>query len=381
MILNNVKSALTGTPVNLGITEGQITQISPEAIHRKNEQFQLTFENAVVFPGLINSHDHLDFNLFPALGDKKYNSYTEWGSYLHKNYKDKINQVLKVPETLREQWGVYKNLLCGITTVVNHGKKIAKREWPITVYQDTHNIHSVQFGKRWRLSLNNPLKKNIPVVIHTGEGSDSSSLNEIAQLVSSNLLKKELIGVHGVAMTEDLAKEFKALVWCPESNYFLLNQTAPVNRLKNHTLLLFGTDSTLTGNWNIWEHIRLARKTKLLYDRELYDTLTINAASAWKLNTGEIKEGKDADIVVARMRNNDPSDAFFELEPRDMLIVLHKGSISLFDEELYPQLKGIYLDHYSRIYIDGTCKYVRGNLPLLMQKIKEYYPDVSFPII
>ena len=82
MILNNVKSALTGTPVNLGIIEEHIAQISPEAIPGKSGQFQLTFENAVVFPGLINSHDHLDFNLFPPLGHKTYNNYTEWGSLL-----------------------------------------------------------------------------------------------------------------------------------------------------------------------------------------------------------------------------------------------------------------------------------------------------------
>lgn len=381
MLLNNLRSVLTGTSINLRIIEGQIAQVSPDSFAGTSGQFKLTFENAFIFPGLVNSHDHLDFNLFPALGNKKYNSYTEWGRHIHKNHKQQINQVLKVPEELRLLWGIYKNLLCGVTTVVNHGKKIKKQNWPITIYQQTHDIHSVQFGKRWRLSLNNPLKKKLPVVIHTGEGKDLPAKKEVDRLIHWNLLKRNIIGVHGVSLTEQPAKKFRALVWCPESNYFLLDQTAAVNRLKEHTTLLFGTDSTLTGSWNIWDHIRLARKTKLLYERELYDTLTLNAAATWNLNGGELAEGRDADLVVAKMKKNDPSDAFFDLNPEDILLVIHKGRISLFDEELYPQLKNIDLDSYSRVYADGTCKYVRGNLPLLMQKIKEYYPGAVFPVL
>jgi cytosine/adenosine deaminase-related metal-dependent hydrolase len=99
-------------------------------------------------------------------------------------------------------------------------------------------------------------------MIHTGEGKDELAYKEIDELIHWNLLGKKLIGIHGVVMSEDQAKEFEALVWCPGSNYFLLNQTAQIDRLKKHTTILFGTDSTLTGNWNIWDHIRLARKNK-----------------------------------------------------------------------------------------------------------------------
>ncbi|MDB5144189.1 MAG: amidohydrolase family protein [Mucilaginibacter sp.] len=381
MILNNVRIALTGEQVNISIKNGKMAQILPEHFHDKTEQFDLNFDDAVIFPGLINSHDHLDFNLFPALGDSIYKNYTEWGSHIHKNYKDQINSVLKVPEILREQWGVYKNLLCGVTTVVNHGKKVKTQTDLISVFEDCHNIHSVQFEKKWRLALNNPFKKKLPVVIHNGEGTDASSLREIDQLTNWNLLKRPLIAVHGVAMNENQVNAFKALVWCPVSNYFLLGQTAPVNRLKKHVPILFGTDSTLTGDWNIWDHIHLARKTKLLADKELYDALTINAANIWKLNSGEIAEGKDADLVIAKAKNgltND--DTFFSIDPQDILMVIHKGNISLFDEELQAQLKGIDHNNYSKIAINGACKYIKGDLPALMQKIKQFYPEVSFPV-
>jgi cytosine/adenosine deaminase-related metal-dependent hydrolase len=381
MILNNVRIALTGEQVNISIKNGKIAQILPGHFHDKTERFDLDFDDAIIFPGLINSHDHLDFNLFPALGDSIYKNYTEWGSHIHKNFKDQINGVLKIPEALREEWGVYKNLLCGVTTVVNHGKKIKNQTNLISVFENCHNIHSVQFEKKWRLALNNPFKKKLLVVIHNGEGTDTSSFREIDQLTSWNLLKRPLIAVHGVAMNENQVNAFKALVWCPVSNYFLLGQTAPVNRLKKHVPILFGTDSTLTGDWNIWDHIHLARKTKLLADKELYDALTINAANIWKLNSGEIAEGKNADLVIAKAKNGlTYDDTFFSIDPQDILMVIHKGNISLFDEELRSQLKGIDHNNYSKIAINGACKYIKGDLPALMQKIKQFYPEVSFPV-
>src|SRR5690242_9639325 len=84
-------------------------------------ELRIEFENAIAFPGLINSHDHLDFNLFPKLGNRIYNNYSEWGKDIHVQNKETIDAVLKIPLPLRTQWGLYKNLLNGITTVVNHG--------------------------------------------------------------------------------------------------------------------------------------------------------------------------------------------------------------------------------------------------------------------
>jgi len=372
--------ALTGNPVNIRVANGRIAEVSPSRFDTWPDKINLDFDGAMVFPGLVNSHDHLDFNLFQALGDRVYSNYTEWGRHLHANYKENINKVLQVPIALREQWGVYKNLLNGVTTVVNHGKKIRKTASPITVYENCQSIHSVRFEKKWWLALNNPLKKNMPVAIHTGEGTDISAKEEIDALLKRNLLKRSLVGIHGVAMNKEQASSFKALVWCPESNDFLLNATAPINCLKKHVPILFGTDSTLTGSWNIWEHIRRARETQYLTDKELLSTLTINAAKAWQLGCGEITPYKSADLVIANNSGNDP-DAFFRLNPEDILMVISRGIISLFDEELYKQLKNIDLDNYSKVNIKGRCKYVAGDLPLLMQKIKQYYPEADFPVV
>lgn len=365
MILNNVNTINGNGPVNIRV-KSDSTSLNA---------LQLTFDNALVFAGLINSHDHLDFNLFPQLGNRFYNNYTEWGRHIQDNYKDEIAAVLKVPLPLRVKWGIFKNLLCGVTTVVNHGEPLTVANAPINVEQ-SHSIHSVQFEKRWRLKLNNPLKQNLPVVIHIGEGSDQSSNREIDTLIRWNLLKKKLIGVHGVAMTADQAKNFEAVIWCPESNYFLLNKTAAVDALKKKTTILFGTDSTLTGSWNIWDHVRLARNTNMLTDRELYDSLHSGGSAG-----SQTDADMEGPVVVAKKHKEGSAlDSFYATEPEDILLVIHDNQVRLFDNTLLGQLEHLDLKEFSKVFIGQACKYVQGNLPGLMQQIKTYYPGAVFPV-
>jgi hypothetical protein len=365
MILNNVNTITDNGPVNINVKTNNTTA----------DCLQLTFDNALAFPGLVNAHDHLDFNLFPQLGNRFYNNYSEWGKHIHTNYKDEIAAVLKVPLALRVKWGIFKNLLCGVTTVVNHGEPLLVVNAPINVEQ-CHSIHSVQFEKRWKLKLNNPLKRKLPVVVHVGEGNDESSNQEIDKLISWNLLKKRLIGVHGVAMTAKQAKKFEAVIWCPESNYFLLNKTAPADDLKKHTTILFGTDSTLTGNWNIWNHIRLARKTNMLTDTELYGSLHLGGSSNWQTNSDD----KGSVVVTKKKDMETPFDSFYATQPEDILLVVYGGLVRLFDNTMLAQLEHLDLKEFSKVFIGRTCKYVQGDLPGLMQQIKLYYPGAVFPV-
>jgi cytosine/adenosine deaminase-related metal-dependent hydrolase len=379
MVLHNVNIVKGPASASIDIKGSHIAGLED---HPKDDsRLHLTFDNALAFPGLINSHDHLNFNLFPQLGNKKYKSYREWGPYIHKNFAAEIAAVLKVPISLREDWGMLKNLLCGVTTVVNHGEKLQTGNRLIHVHEHCHNLHSVGFEKKWRLKLNNPFKRQLPVVIHTGEGTDRRSHKEIDQLTRWNLLRRKLIGIHGIAMSSRQAKKFRALVWCPQSNDFLLGKTAPVDKLQQHTDILFGTDSTLTGSWDIWEHIRDAKRIGSLSDDELYAALSTNAAHTWKLPSGKIKKGKRADIVIARNSSSqDGLGEYFSVTPADILLVLCSGRMMLFDESLLPQLEGADLSEFSKVNINGAGKYIRFDVPGLIAGIRQYYPNASFPV-
>jgi cytosine/adenosine deaminase-related metal-dependent hydrolase len=345
------------------------------------KDLELRFGNAIVFPGLVNSHDHLDFNLFPQLGQKKYSNYTQWGHHIHTTCRQEIDRVLKVPADLRAQWGLYKNLFCGITTVINHGDQLEFFAPPITVYQQAQSLHSVHFEKHWKLQLNNPFKKNQACVIHCGEGIDETASREIDQLIKWNWLHRDLIAVHGVAMNSQQSSEFKAVVWCPASNFFLFGQTAQIAGF--NTSILFGTDSTLTGSWNIWEQFRQVLALGLVGKRELFNMVTATAGEVWELPGYDNIEKLPADLVIARSKKKAAAlDNFFELEPEDILMVIHRGRPRLFDASFCADLHNQNFDMsaFSRVSIRGVDKLVQGDVPGLMRKIKACYPEASLPV-
>ncbi|MEO7984745.1 MAG: hypothetical protein ABI688_11755, partial [Bacteroidota bacterium] len=124
MILRNVRLYGSAAVKHIHITNGRINSIAGDGTPLNIPgETDIELDGALVLPGFINSHDHLDFNLFPQLGNKIYTNYTEWGADIHSADADMISLVKKVPQYLQVKWGLYKNLLNGFTTVVNHGEK------------------------------------------------------------------------------------------------------------------------------------------------------------------------------------------------------------------------------------------------------------------
>jgi cytosine/adenosine deaminase-related metal-dependent hydrolase len=380
MLLRNIHIVEQEALKDLDIAEDRIAAIA-DAL---SAPFALSFENAIALPGLINSHDHLDFDLFPRLGNQKYGSYTEWGSDIHRSDKENIASVLRIPRELRIRWGIYKNLLAGVTSVIHHGAYFAMPQDLISIGQNAESLHSVSGEKGWRRKLMHPFRRRRPLVIHIGEGTTPACSKEISELIHWNIFGRPLIGIHGIAMSEEQASAFRALVWCPDSNFFLYGKTADIQQLRRRTTIVFGTDSTLTASWDIWQQLRLARELKMTEDTALWEMVTAGPARLWGLDQcGEIGEGRNADLVIAAIPPGTTGwDAVYGVEPRDILLVLHQGNIRLFDESLHDQLHNLEypMKDFYPIAIDGKIKYIQGDLPGLMQEIQSYHPDASFPV-
>jgi len=104
-------------------------------------------------------------------------------------------------------------------------------------------------------------------------------------------------------------------------------------------------------------------------EEELLASLTSTAAAILKLPTGEIAPGRQADLVVSAAAD------LVSTTPEDILLILHKGQIRLFDVSLnIPPQAGFY-----KISVGERNKYVKGDLPGLMTEIKKHYPAVTFP--
>jgi cytosine/adenosine deaminase-related metal-dependent hydrolase len=379
VLLNNLINSHTGRPLHISISREHIVYVGEE--DPEPDPFVLYFRDATVIPGLINSHDHLDFNCFQPFGNNRFSNYMEWGHQIHQKFRGEIKSVLDIPQNLRTQWGIYKNLISGVTTVVHHGPALYIENSPIHVFQDVQNLHSIEFEKNWAWKLNNPFRGRRMVVIHTGEGTDLKSVKEIDQLIKYNLLSRDIVGIHGVAMNSIQARKLKALVWCPQSNQILLGQQPDIAGLKKHIQILLGTDSTLTGSWDIWQHLRFARSLHLSTDEELFNMCTRAPAKLWGMNKGELKPGKEADLIVLKYKTNRRAwDLFYENSPEDILMVIQNGKIRLFDECLLPQLRDrISLENFSVINIGKSKKSIEGDLPALAGKIRSVHKQMHFP--
>jgi hypothetical protein len=75
-------------------------------------------------------------------------------------------------------------------------------------------------------------------------------------------------------------------------------------------------------------------------------------------------------------------DAFYALNPRDFLLILHKGNIRMFDGSLLELLsaEGLPVTSFYKISIAESTKYVQGDLPGLMEDIRKYCPELIFPV-
>jgi cytosine/adenosine deaminase-related metal-dependent hydrolase len=369
----------------IDIENGKIVSIKPEAGGGVDSQTtHLHFDQSLAFPGLINSHDHLHFDCFPRMGNRIYSDYVDWGADIHHANRGEIDSILKIPTPFRTQWGLYKNLLNGITTVVHHGEYLAVTDPVVDVFQQCNMLHSVRQERRWRWRLNKPFAGRRPFVVHAGEGTNLRAHREIDSLIRWNLLKRELIAVHGIAMDERQAARFRALIWCPDSNYFLFNRTADIPHLRQKTTILFGTDSTLSASWNIWDQLRSARRLGMISDEALFNAVTRAPAAVWRMEgKGTLRVGSQADLVAAN-RKSPVGDyaSWFETTPADIALVVQNGAVRLCDEDRFRQLQhaGSACATFSRVSLEGSVRYVCGNLTGLLSAIKAYAPQAVFPL-
>lgn len=207
--------------------------------------------------------------------------------------------------------------------------------------------------------------------MHLGEGIDERASQEIRKVARSNLFGKKIVAVHGVVMSCTHAASFKALVWCPASNFLLFGKTAAVDQLKNSIHIVFGTDSTLTSPWRVKEHFQMALQGGLVTEEELVAMLTLTAAQTWKFhNKGQIAENKNADIVAYSSGS---------LDSARLQLVIKNGEVMVAEETILNSNNKFLAERYSRIRLDGQVLIVKGNLDEIVHSISRFYPEADIP--
>jgi cytosine/adenosine deaminase-related metal-dependent hydrolase len=358
-------------PVDVVVTGERIERVGPPGGAADSTGHTVVdVGGAMAFPGLVNSHDHLEFDLYPPLGHGPYPDFLAWGEDIHRRDGETIRRVESVPRAARARWGALKNLLAGVTAVANHGGAAdARAIWPLRRLPGT-SIHSVALERGWRRRLWAPWHRP-PFVAHVAEGVSPAAARDADALVRWNILGRDLFAVHAIAMTPAQAARFRAVIWCPLSNEFLYGASADIRALKGRAAILFGTDSTLSGPWSFWDHLRRARAIGALDDASLFAAVTDEASRLWDAGAGDagparrIAPGAVADLVVARRGDGAGWDGFYALEPGDIRLVLRGGTPVLADDAV-----GVVVVGGSRISVGGRPKTVAMDVPGLLATIR-----------
>jgi len=356
---------LKGARVALGATETERLDltIDDSRVHfgaRENCAPVINLEQFLILPGLINAHDHLEFNLFPRLGHGPYPNASRWAEDIYRPNEPPIREQLRIPKLLRLVWGGIKNLISGVTSVLHHNPYEAAvfgPDFPVRVIERFGWAHSLAFERdvSGAYSRTSP---DLPFLIHACEGTDQQSADEVYRLDDAKVLGPSTVLVHGVGLDGSglalLKERGTSLIWCPSSNYFTLGRTLSRRVLDSGILIALGTDSPLTGSGDLVDEMELAGCE--VGAERIYRMVTDVAARILRLNSGEgrILDGGAADLVIVQDHDQLPAEALHGLHPELVVIggKIKLASIGLANRFVLPRFHPLEIRERGRWLVD-----------------------------
>ncbi|HXH49048.1 MAG TPA: amidohydrolase family protein [Terriglobia bacterium] len=340
----------------------------------RSRQVEISLEGCLILPGLINSHDHLEFNLFPRLGQGPYPNFGKWADDIFYPESSPIREHLSIPKRVRLWWGGIKNLLSGITTVCHHNayeKSIFDADFPVRVVKRYGWAHSLRFGKNVEQAfLSTP--RGAPFIIHLAEGSDKQSGDEIFRLDRLGALNSRTVIVHGVGLTgrghELRRQRGAALVWCPTSNRFTLGTTLDMAGLSRRDRISLGSDSALTAEGDLLDEVRAAHREGL-DPRQIYSMVTESAADVLRLRNGEgkLQPGSNADLLVVKQQNVSPAETLINTRLNTIEMVMVSGRPHMVSAKIALSFPSDFLERFEDIEVEGTSCYIRAPVGQLLK--------------
>jgi len=368
-------SSSTTSNLNLWLNNGRVS-FSPVV---SAETPILDLHKCLVFPGLINAHDHLELNLFPKLGCGPYANASAWAKDIYRPHEPPVQQHLKVPKRLRLRWGGIKNLISGVTTVAHHNAFqpiFLEPSFPVRVVKRYGWAHSMRFSPDWEARLQST-PADYPFVIHAAEGTDEAASREVQILAKAGALHRSTVLVHGVGITCSDVPLLKgadtSLVWCPTSNHFTLNRSLDMGVLNSGIPVALGSDSAMTADGDLLDELRVAHRR--VDAHRLYTMVTSEPARMLKLPVGfgQICDGGPADLLVMRDRGQTPAITLLESYPE---LVIIGGRIQLVSSDFARLCPRSILKDLQPLKVEGRDRYlVSGDISSLLNETTRALED------
>ena len=322
----------------LAFDGGRIVSAPPSGAPRIN------LRDHLIFPGLINAHDHLQLNgIQPLPHDRLFANSYEWSDAIAAwRTRPGVAASVAIPASVRHWQGALKNLLSGATTVAHHDPLHAicdDADFPVGVLRNSgwsHSLglgattrgHAGRYGPEPRISFA-ATSPDHPWIIHLAEGIDGVATAELGELEAMGCLGSNTVLVHGVALTCDavdrvIARD-AAVIWCPASNIAMFGRTLDPRRLFEAGRLALGSDSRLTGSRDLLDELRVAAEKSDLQPNELLRLVTADASRVLRIgDRGRLEGGAQADCVIIRA-GSDPYVGLLSTRRADIRAVVRGG--------------------------------------------------------
>jgi cytosine/adenosine deaminase-related metal-dependent hydrolase len=375
--------ACNAIPADVRIEHGYIKTVCPsnETVHSispaSGETYAVDLSGYLLLPGLINSHDHLEFSLFPKLGRGPYCNAEQWARDIYHPDSSPIRELLRVPKRVRLWWGGINNLLAGVTTTCHHNEYCADifdRDFPVRVLEQYAWSHSLTFGRDLDQAFRSG-GSHTPYMIHLGEGTDAASTAEIFELDRRRLLDARTVIVHGVAIDDTghelLIQRGSGLIWCPGSNLFTLGTTLSPKRFERNRRIALGSDSALTAG-NLLTEVHLARELGCTAE-QVFDLVTSQAADVLRLRQGEgqLRAGAIADVIAVPDTGLSPAETLALATMKQIELVLLAGQPRLLSEDALSRFPEKLPGTLNSVTVAGVRRYVRAPVERLLEETKE----------
>jgi cytosine/adenosine deaminase-related metal-dependent hydrolase/ubiquinone/menaquinone biosynthesis C-methylase UbiE len=340
---------------------------------------RLDLSGYLLLPGLINAHDHLEFGLYPNIGDGPYYNAAQWARDIHANRAALIARHREVPRSTNLWWGAIRNLLCGATTVCHHNPvypELTGPGFPIRVVSEFAWAHSPSLepllGRKFAES-----PADLPFILHAAEGVDEGSAQEIFDLDRIHALDHRTVLVHGLACTPEavalINQRRAALILCPTSNDFLFHRSPSLAFIHSLDTVVLGSDSPLTAAGDLLDEIKFVRERIGLDANALYAMVTTRPAEVLRRQQGEgsLKPGSVADMLVVRDFGLSPSETLANLTSDQIEMVIVGGRIQLAGPSIIERLPSALRQGLQLFRVDGQPRWVRAPIDRLIAEAEE----------
>lgn len=335
--------------------------------------FPVDLRDHLVFPALINAHDHLQINAVPPLEHEQpfANSYA-WIDAFQAHFLDPaVNDALRIPKELRLRHGALKNLLAGTTCVAHHDPwhpVLDSPGFPVALVREfgwSYALGGPDYGPEVLASFAaTPATR--PWMIHLAEGSDAVARAELGELDRLGCLAANSVLIHGVGLTDtDIDRVIAcdaSVVWCPASNLALLGCTLRPDRLAAAGRLALGSDSRVSGARDLLDELRGVAVRGELPVREALALATTAAARILRLpDRGALHAGAIADLLIVEDRGGDPAASLVGLRRAELRAVVRDGLPRIADPDFAGWFAAADIETVS-VLLDGRPKLLAASL-------------------